>query len=75
MSDLNDRSGARTGLASLTSGAIVLLTLLFLAPLFSELPTPVLAALIIEAVVAGMMDVLNKVVRCDFPRHTSTGAM
>ncbi len=56
-SSLNDRSGARTGLASLTSGAIVLLTLLFLAPLFSELPTPVLAALIIEAVVAGMMDV------------------
>ena len=36
---------------------IVLLTLLFLAPLFSDLPKPVLAALIIEAVVMGMMDV------------------
>ena len=35
-SSLNDRSGARTGLASLTSGVIVLLTLLVLAPLFSE---------------------------------------
>lgn len=56
-SSLNDHTGARSGLASLTSGAIVLLTLLFLAPLFSDLPKPVLAALIIEAVVGGMMDV------------------
>ena len=56
-SSLNDHSGARTGLASITSGLIVLLTLLFLAPLFSDLPKPVLAALIIEAVVMGMMDV------------------
>ena len=56
-SSLNDHSGARTGLASLTSGVIVLLTLLVLAPLFSDLPKPVLAALIIEAVVMGMMDV------------------
>ena len=56
-SSLNDHSGARTGLASITSGVIVLLTLLFLAPLFSDLPKPVLAALIIEAVVMGMMDV------------------
>ena len=52
-SALNDRSGARTGLASLTSGVTVLLTLLVLAPLFSALPKPVLAALIIEAVVIG----------------------
>jgi sulfate permease, SulP family len=56
-SSLNDHSGAQTGLASLTSGVTVLLTLLLLAPLFSDLPTPVLAALIIEAVVMGMMDV------------------
>ena len=55
-SSLNDRSGAKTGLASLTSGATVLLTLLFLAPLFSNLPKAVLGALIIEAVVMGMMD-------------------
>jgi SulP family sulfate permease len=70
-SSLNDRSGARTGLASLTSGAIVLLTLLVLAPLFSDLPKAVLAALIIEAVVMGMMDVpemrrLARVQRFDF---------
>ena len=68
---LNDRSGARTGLASLTSGATVLLALLFLAPLFSSLPKPVLAALIIEAVVMGMMDLremrrLRRVSRADF---------
>ena len=56
-SALNDRSGARTGLASLTSGVTVLLTLLFLAPLFSALPKPVLAALIIEAVVTGMINI------------------
>ncbi|HMF04619.1 MAG TPA: SulP family inorganic anion transporter, partial [Acidimicrobiia bacterium] len=56
-SSLNDHTGARTGLASVTSGVIVLLTLLLLAPLFSDLPKPVLAALIIEAVVMGMMDV------------------
>ena len=70
-SSLNDHSGARTGLASLTSGVTVLLTLLVLAPVFSVLPKPVLAALIIEAVVMGMMDVpemrrLAKVQRFDF---------
>jgi anti-anti-sigma factor len=70
-SSLNDHTGARTGLASITSGLIVLLTLLFLAPLFSDLPKPVLAALIIEAVVMGMMDVpemrrLFRVQRFDF---------
>jgi sulfate permease, SulP family len=70
-SSLNDHTGARTGLASLTSGVIVLLTLLVLAPVFSVLPKTVLAALIIEAVVMGMMDVpemrrLARVSRFDF---------
>ncbi len=70
-SSLNDQSGARTGLASLISGIIVLLALLVLAPLFSNLPKPVLAALIIEAVVMGMMDLpemrrLRRVQRLDF---------
>ena len=70
-SSLNDHSGARSGLASIVSGVTVLLTLLFLAPLFSGLPKPVLAALIIEAVVMGMMDVaemrrLAEVQRFDF---------
>ncbi len=70
-SSLNDRTGARTGLASLSSGVVVLLALVALAPLFSSLPKPVLAALIIEAVVMGMMDVagmrrLRRVSRVDF---------
>jgi sulfate permease, SulP family len=70
-SSLNDHTGARSGLASIVSGVIVLLTLVFLAPLFSGLPKPVLAALIIEAVVKGMMDVpemrrLARVQRFDF---------
>lgn len=70
-SSLNDHSGARSGLASLTTGFGVLLTLLLLAPLFSGLPKPVLAAIIIEAVVMGMMDLpemrrLLRVKRFDF---------
>ena len=70
-SSLNDETGARTPLASLATGAIVLLTLVVLAPLFSELPKPVLAALIIDAVIFGMMDVtemrrLYRVARFDF---------
>jgi high affinity sulfate transporter 1 len=70
-SSLNDHTGARTGLASLTSGVLVLLTLLVLAPVFSDLPKAVLGALIIEAVVMGMMDLpemrrLARVQRFDF---------
>ncbi len=70
-SSLNDESGARTPLASLTSGVLIVLTLLVLAPLFSDLPKAVLAALIIDAVVFGMMDVaemrrLRRVARVDF---------
>jgi SulP family sulfate permease len=70
-SSLNDASGARTPVASLVTGVMVLLTLFFLAPLFSDLPKPVLAALIVDAVVFGMMDVpemrrLWRVKRVDF---------
>jgi SulP family sulfate permease len=70
-SSLNDHTGARTGVASLTSGVVVLLTLVLLAPVFADLPKPVLAALIIEAVVMGMMDLpemrrLARVQRFDF---------
>lgn len=54
-----------------TSGVTVLLTLLIRAPLFSTLPQPVLAALIIEAVVMGMMNLpemrrLARVQKVDF---------
>ncbi len=70
-SSLNDTSGAQTPVASLTTGALVVLTLLLLAPLFSILPKAVLAALIIEAVVMGMIDVpemrrIRRVTRVDF---------
>ena len=70
-SSLNDESGAKTPLASLTTGVLIVLTLLVLAPIFSELPNAVLAALIIDAVVFGMMDVpemkrLWRVSRVDF---------
>src|SRR4029077_18839527 len=56
-SSLNESAGARTQLASLVTGALMLATLIVLAPLFSKLPKPVLGALIIDAVVFGMIDV------------------
>ena len=56
-SSLNEAAGARTPVASLATGGIVLATLILLAPLFSELPKAVLAAIIIDAVVFGMIDV------------------
>ena len=70
-SSLNDTSGAKTPIASLATGVLIILTLLFLAPLFSGLPKAVLAALIIDAVVFGMMDLpemrrLHRVARVDF---------
>jgi MFS superfamily sulfate permease-like transporter len=70
-SSLNEHSGARTGMASLTSGLTVLLTLLVLAPVFSDLPKAILGALIIEAVVTGMIELpemrrLFRVQRFDF---------
>jgi SulP family sulfate permease len=70
-SSLNDASGARTQMASVVTGLTVVATLLVLAPLFSALPKPELAAIIIDAVVFGMMDVpemrrLWRVKRIDF---------
>ena len=56
-SSLNESSGARSQLSSLISGALVIGTLLVLAPLFSHLPKAVLGAVIIDAVVFGMIDV------------------
>ena len=70
-SSLNESAGARTPVASLITGGLVLLTLIILAPLFSALPKAVLAAVIIDAVVFGMIDVgelrrLRRVARVDF---------
>jgi anti-anti-sigma factor len=70
-SSLNESVGAQTQLSSLVAGGLVLATLVVLAPVFSHLPTAVLAAVIIDAVVFGMIDIgelrrLHNVVRFDF---------
>ncbi len=70
-SSLNESAGARTPLASLVTGGLVLATLVVLAPLFSHLPKAVLAAVIIDAVLFGMIDIrelrrLRRVARIDF---------
>ena len=70
-SSLNESAGARTPVASLATGAIVLATLILFAPVFSELPKAVLAAIIIDAVVFGMIDLaefrrIRRVKRFDF---------
>jgi high affinity sulfate transporter 1 len=70
-SSLNESAGARTQVSSLLSGGLVIATLLVLAPLFSDLPKAVLGAIIIDAVVFGMIDVaelrrLRRVARFDF---------
>jgi len=51
-SALNLASNARTNLSSIISAAFVLLTLLFFTPLLHHLPKPVLAAIIMMAVVS-----------------------
>ncbi|HEY2355080.1 MAG TPA: sulfate permease [Gaiellaceae bacterium] len=70
-SSLNESAGAVTPVASLTTGVLVLATLLVLAPVFSHLPKAVLGAVIIDAVVFGMIDLaefrrLFRVTRFDF---------
>jgi anti-anti-sigma factor len=70
-SSLNESAGARTPVASLTTGGLVLATLIVLAPLFSHLPKAVLGAVIIDAVVFGMIDLdelrrLYRVAKFDF---------
>jgi SulP family sulfate permease len=54
-SAVNLAAGARTGLSSVVSAGIVLLTLLFLTPALYHLPQAVLAAIIMVAVV-GLID-------------------
>lgn len=54
-SALNYVNEARTGLSSLVTAAFVLVTLLWFTPLLWHLPKPVLAAIILQAVV-GLID-------------------
>jgi len=52
---VNDQAGARTGLASIISAVLIILTLLFLTPLFYYLPKAILASVIMVAVF-GLID-------------------
>ncbi|MBK9492763.1 MAG: solute carrier family 26 protein [Haliscomenobacter sp.] len=52
---VNDQAGAKTGMASIFSAILIVLTLLFLTPLFYYLPNAVLAAVVIVAVI-GLID-------------------
>jgi SulP family sulfate permease len=52
---VNADAGARTPLASVFTGLVLLLTLLFLTPLFTDLPQTVLAAVVLAAIV-GLLD-------------------
>jgi sulfate permease, SulP family len=53
---VNDQCGAKTGVSSLISVGLVILTLLFLTPLFYYLPNAILASIIIVAV-SGLVDI------------------
>lgn len=52
---VNDQAGARTGLASIISAVLIILTLLFLTEFFYYLPNAILAAIIMVAVY-GLID-------------------
>lgn len=67
---VNDQAGAKTGMASIISAGLIILTLLFLTPLFYFLPQAILAAVIMVAVF-GLIDIkeakhLWQVNRSDF---------
>lgn len=52
---VNDQAGAKTGMASIISALLIVLTLLFLTPLFYYLPNAILASVIMVAVF-GLID-------------------
>lgn len=49
-STVNDQAGARTGMSMIISSLLIILTLLFLTPLFYFLPNAILAAVILVAI-------------------------
>jgi len=53
---VNDQAGAKTGMAAIISAALIILTLLFLTPLFYYLPKAILASVIMVAVF-GLIDI------------------
>ncbi|KAK6929296.1 STAS domain [Dillenia turbinata] len=54
-SAVNNESGAKTGLSGITTGIIIGCALLFLTPLFTDIPECALAAIVISAVI-GLVD-------------------
>jgi len=52
---VNDQAGAKTGLSGIISALLILITLLFLTPLFHNLPKAILASVIMVAVF-GLID-------------------
>ncbi|MDF1522557.1 MAG: sulfate permease [Trueperaceae bacterium] len=60
-SAVNAQAGARSGLASVVTALLVLVTLAFLTPAFRDLPQAVLAAIVLVAV-SGLVDLAE-------PRH------
>lgn len=52
---VNDQAGAKTGMAAIFSAILIILTLLFLTPLFHYLPNAILASVIMVAVF-GLID-------------------
>ena len=52
---VNDQAGAKTGMAAIISAALIVITLLFLTPLFYNLPKAILASVIMVAVF-GLID-------------------
>jgi SulP family sulfate permease len=53
---VNDQAGAKTGMAGIISAVLIIITLLFLTPLFYYLPKAILASVIMVAVF-GLIDV------------------
>jgi len=53
---VNDQTGAKTGVAAFVSAGLIIITLLFLTPLFYYLPNAVLASIIMVAVF-GLIDI------------------
>lgn len=52
---VNDQAGAKSGLAAIISASLIIITLLFLTPLFYNLPKAILASVIMVAVF-GLID-------------------
>ncbi|MCB0631550.1 MAG: solute carrier family 26 protein [Saprospiraceae bacterium] len=57
---VNDQAGAKTGMAAIISAILIVLTLLFLTPLFYYLPNAILASVIMVAVF-GLIDIKEAV--------------